>query len=424
MTSVRGFSKPLVISSNTPAQSPVKYYRSVICPGMIFRSRVQFAVPSDEMVQRTPEQHRAAVEAWRAKASKQDHQVFGRATKTDSARHRNLAELSSLLAMRGRPIGVAEGVPDGPTPEIGTNWRTMPANDNHAPDEGFAVERALEYEPSLDMIESQIENLPVRTRSEPMVLGGRAAREIHAIPLDGDVEYGTYVDDDGKAHRVIVRIGRIRFSDGTQTEKGQKLVFDQVVDADIPMPVGAMLSGREKSSRDKGAEVDDTGSNSHYRWIIGKVRSASPAKPRPKKVDRVVITKAAARLVLADAISNTPVLPETTVCPDGLPYGPTNLRQLFIGGRKGKKGETGSQAWQDIFTEKENRETFTRALDAMQDEHVRVLTEAMTAHSLGQLGEVRGYRGRHAIDAGRRLLRAANDNFEEAMHLATYAAEG
>ncbi len=109
--------------------------------------------------------------------------------------------------------------------------------------------------------------------------------------------------------------------------------------------------------------------------------------------------------MLAEATAKTTV--SVTKCPDGFPASPINLRQLFIGGRKGKKGESGSMAWEDIYTEKENREKFQRGLDAMQDSHVRVLTEAMSARSLAELGEKRGYKGRHAIDAGQRLLRAA-----------------
>lgn len=377
-------------------------------------------------MERTTEQHRAAVEAWRATAPKHDHEIFGRKLKTEKPRHRDLSELSALLAMRSRPIGVAEGVEAEPAPAISTNFRLVPANDNEAPEEGFGTERAVEYEPSLDKIEAVIENLPVRYRAEPMVLGGRPARQIHAIPLDGDIAYGTHVDDHGKPHKVITRIGKLRFSDGTQTEKGQKLSIDgKVVDADIKMPVGAMLGCREKSTRDKGGEVDNTGSNSHYRWMVQKkAKAATTPKPSGKKQERIEITKDEAREMLEKAYANTPVLPKTTKCPNGFPYGPTNLRQLFIGGRKGKKGESGSQAWQDIYSEKENRDHFNRGLDAMQEKHVRILTEAMSAKSLSQLGEARGYHGRHAVEAGRRLLRAANDNFKQAMELAKYAAEG
>jgi hypothetical protein len=348
---------------------------------------------------RTTAEHRTAVATWAATAPAEDHKIFGRKLETNKPRHRDLSELSALLAMRSRPIGVAEGVDVTvePTSPIATNWRLVPENDNEPPHEDAGVERVVEVIPSVDMI----------------------MREA----WEDDIEYGVHVDENGKRHKVITRIGKLRFSDGSQTEKGQKLVLDKVVDADIKMPVGAMLGCREKSARDKGAEIDTTGSNAYYRWMV-KGRVATPPKLHPKKDERVSTSKAEAREMLEIAYANTPVLPEKTICPDGLPYAPSNLRQLFIGGRKGKKGESGSQAWQDIYTQKENRETFNRGLDAMQDAHVRVLNEAMTAKSLSELGEVRGYRGRHAVDAGRRLLRAANDNFQEAMKLAKYAAEG
>lgn len=416
------------MTKNTPV--PAGFYRSVIFPGMMFKSRAGSAISPDLTDKRTPEEHRAAVEAWRATVPKHDSQIFGRKLKTEKPRHRDLSELSALLAMRNRPDGVLEGVAVAEPPAlVKTNWKLAPANDNQPPDEGFGTERAVEYIPSEQELENSYAKAVVRYRSEPTMLSGgrheslRAGREIHAIPVSGDFEYGTHVDEDGGEHKVIVRIGKLRFSDGSQTEKGQKLVMDRVVDAQIEMPVGAMLGCREKSTRDKGGEEDNSGSNSHYRWMVGAARAAKPPKLRPRKQEREVTTKAQDRQTLADAYANTAVLPPILKCPDGFPAGPTKLRQLFIGGRKGKNGESGSQAWEDIFTEKENREKFQRGLDAMHDAHVRVLTEAMTAKNLAELGEKRGYRGRHAIDAGRRLLRAANDNFVQAMVLAEYGAE-
>ncbi|MNW04292.1 hypothetical protein D3C71_2003590 [compost metagenome] len=59
----------------------------------------------------------------------------------------------------------------------------------------------------------------------------------------------------------------------------------------------------------------------------------------------------------------------------------------------------------------------------MLDSDVSILADAVDAKSLTQLGEARGYKGRHAVDAGRALLKAANDNFESALELAKYAAE-
>ncbi|KSV79580.1 hypothetical protein [Ensifer adhaerens] len=414
----------------TKTATPAGFYRSVIFPGMMFKSRAGSAISPDLAVKRTPEEHRAAVEAWRATVPKHDSQIFDRKLKTEKPRHRGFSELSALLAMRNRPHGVLEGVAtaDPPAP-VRTNWKLAPANDNQPPDEGFGTERAVEYVPSEQELKNSYAKVVVRYRSEPMMLTGgrheaqRDSREIHAIPVAGDFEYGTHVDEDGGEHKVIVRISKLRFSDGSQTEKGQKLVMDKVVDAQIEMPVHAMLGTREKSKRDKGGIEDATGSNAHYRWMVGAARAAKPPKLRPRKQEREVTTKSQDRQMLADAYANTAVLPTVLKCPDGFPASPTNLRQLFIAGRKGKNGESGSQAWEDIYTEKENREKFQRGLDAMQDEHVRVLTEAMTAKSLAELGETRGYKGRHAIDAGRRLLRAANDNFVKAMGLAEYGAE-
>jgi hypothetical protein len=404
------------------------FYRSAMCGGMLLRKRATAIDPAATPGKvRTPAEHRAEIAAWSAKAPKHDHQIFGRKIETKKARHRDLANLGALISFRNRPVGVAEGVPAEDPAPIRTNWNLVPANDNEPLDDGFGSERGVEYEPSLDMVEREIGKVTMDYRAEPSILSNAdnddrlAAREVHGLPHGDAVEYGWHVDDKGRRHKTIIRIGRLKFSDGKQTERGHKLVMDQVVEADIRMPVGAMLGEREKSSRDKGGEVDTTGSNSHYRWMV-KAKGAQRPKKAQKK-PRVEITKEKARQMLADAYANTPVLPEVKRREPGLPYGPTNLRQLFIGGRKGKNGESGSQAWQDIYTEKENRDTFSRALDAMQDEHVRVLTEAVGAKSLGQLGEVRGFKGRHAIAAGRRLLIAANDNFEEAMMLAEYAAK-
>jgi hypothetical protein len=333
--------------------------------------------------------------------------------------------MSGLLAIRNRPTGVAEGggLKMKGFSSLATNWSIVPANDNVPPDDGFGNEREVQYEPSIQLISEAITKIASRERSEPSMLNPRNNREIHAIPTGGSVEYGCYADDDGEKQKCIVRIGSLRFSDGAQKERGQKLVFGEAVDADIRMPVGAMLGCREKSARDKGTEIDETGSNAHYRWMVkGKTAKQQKRKTLPK--ERIVMSKVEARAMLAEAINNTPVMPDVTKGHDGFPYGPTALRQLFIAGRKGKNGETGSQAWEDIAVESENKRQFEIALDSMLESDVKILSDAMNAKSLAQLGEARGYKGRHAVDAGRSLLRAANDNFEHALELAAYAAEG
>ena len=378
------------------------------------------------MTERTPKEHRDAVDKWRKTAPANDSELFGKRPKTEAPRHRGLGAMSGLLAFRSRPAGVADGA--GVTMKgfsaLATNWSIVPANDNVPPDEGFGNEREVQYEPSIKMIEAAMSKIDMRHRVEPAMLDAAGKeREVHAIPTGGSIEYGVHVDDDGNSHRCIVRIGSLRFSDGTQKERGQKLVFGEAVDADIRMPLGGMLGCREKSARDKGAEIDETGSNAHYRWMV-KGKTAKRTKRKVRSKERVVLSKEEARAILAKAIENTPIMPEVKQCQDGFPYGPTALRQLFIAGRKGKNGETGSQAWENIAVESENKRQFEHALAGMLESEVHILSDAVNAKSLAQLGEARGYKGRHAVDAGRSLLRAANDNFERALELAMYAAEG
>jgi len=400
------------------------FYLSPMFPGVQFKRRDE--APSSATVSyRTTAEHRAAVEKWRKTAPANDSDIFGKKPKTDAPRHRGLGAMSGLLAFRNRPTGVAEGagVKMKGFSALASNWSLMPANDNVPPEDGFGNERSVQYEPSIDLIMESVAKIRTRERPEPSILNPTSNREIHSIPTGGSVEYGSYVDDEGDRHRCIVRIGSLRFSDGTQKEKGHKLVLGEAVDADIGMPIGAMLGCNEKSARDKGAEIDESGSNAHYRWMV-KAKSAKQPKKKARSKLRVVMSKTEARAMLAQAIANTPVLPEVKRGPDGFPYGPTALRKLFIAGQKGKNGETGSQAWEDIAVESENKRQFEIALESMLDSDVRVLTDAVDAKSLAQLGEARGYKGRHAVDAGRSLLRAANDNFERALELATYAAEG
>ncbi|WP_312942372.1 hypothetical protein [Agrobacterium pusense] len=409
----------------TTTNQPTGFYLSTMFPGMLFKRREAAPIEQGEAPVRTTAAHRAAVEKWRKTAPANDSEIFGKKPKTEAPRHRGLGAMSGLLAFRNRPTGVSEGggVKMKGFVSLATNWSLVPANDNVPPDDGFGSERAVQYEPSIDLIMESVAKITTRERPEPSMLNPSSNREVHSIPIGGSVEYGSYVDDEGKRHKCIVRIGSLRFSDGSQKEKGQKLVFGEAVDADIRMPVGAMLGCNEKSARDKGAEIDETGSNAHYRWMVSGKTARQPKKKDRAKL-RVVMSKMEARAMLAKAIANTPVMPEVKRAPDGFPYGPTALRKLFIAGRKGKNGETGSQAWEDIAVENENKRQFEIALESMLESDVRILADAVDAKSLTQLGEARGYKGRHAVDAGRSLLRAANDNFERALELARYAAEG
>ncbi len=380
---------------------------------------------------RTPAEHRAAVAAIDAAL---DAPAPVRLHRSNSPRHKTLADLSALLAMRSRPVGVAEEG-HGDVADVGTNWRLTPANDNQRP-EGSAIEMAFEITPTLPAIEGTVKRIPATHRQEPAMLAKegnearRAGREVHSTPHGENVEYGVHVDEKGKGHKTIVGIGKLRFSDGEQRERGYKLVMAKPVAAAIRMPVGAMLGGREKAAREKGSAPDPVETARSNSYFGGKATKKQPAglfqakKPgRVKRKDwpkeRVSMSKAEARQMLADAIANTPVMPAVKHCPLGFPAGPRNLAQLFPGLVKVATGESGSEEWSGIHSERAAAEEFARTLQGMKDKDVELLTQAVSANSLQEIGEARGYSGKYAIAAGRRLLVAANDNFEEAKKIAS-----
>ncbi|WP_421579954.1 hypothetical protein [Shinella sp. M31] len=406
------------------------------------------------MTARTTAEHRAELEAWRATAPADDIEILativGKPKKEKRPRHRDLAQLDAILAFHRRPDGVAEAVQPEPAAPVKTNWSLTPANDNRAPEDGSGREQAVEYIPSIPAIEAAMGTIEMRYRAEPMmkcseVMGlvyhewesRRAGREVHGIVTGGDVEYGWHVtnriDENGdqheKKHRTITRIGRLRFSDGTQTERGEKLSMGQVVASRIEMPVGAMLGCREKATRDKGAVQDPVELAYTMDYFAGKndppglfdAQLAGRVKKKPRSFHTGPKTKEEARQWLADAIANTPVMPPVKKCTDGFPAGPRNLADLFPGLVKVATGGSGSQAWDGIASALEERNEWHAVLQGMKEEHVETLTRASNARSLRELGEIRGSKGKYAIAAGRRLLIAANDNYLAARKLAEEA---
>jgi hypothetical protein len=401
------------------------------------------------MTERTTAEHRAEVEAWRATAPADDTEILepmvDKRKKEKRPRHRDLAELGAIMAFHRRPDGVAEGVTAEPPAPINTNWNLTPANDNRAPDDGSSREQAFEYIPSISAIKTAMATVQMKYRAEPTMFcsnvgdceARRANREVHGIISGGDVEYGlyvrSYIDENGdrqeKKHKTITRIGRLRFSDGSQTERGHKISMGEVVSAQIEMPVGAMLGCREKATRDKGAVQDPVELACTMDYFAGKneppglfdAQSPGRVKKRERSGHTGPKTKEEARLWLADAIANTPVMPPVTKCTDGFPAGPRNLADLFPGLVKVATGDSGAQAWDGIASELEERNEWYAILQGMKDEHVEALTRATKARSLQELGEIRGYSGKYAIEAGRRLLIAANDDYLVARKLADEA---
>lgn len=289
-------------------------------------------------------------------------------------RHGTLADqLTALMAYRNRP----EGEPE----PIKTNWTTIPANDNAAPDEivDYGFERNLLVTPSVREIMRQVKT-------------GEVVR-----------------NDAGQ----VVAIGKLRFSDGTQKERGYTRGPDgDVIRMDVPMPTGSMLGTIEKAKEQAGGKgytrAQLERSNDYFAETLGTI--APRYIKRTRRKNGPSITAVESRAVLEKAIANTPRMPAVKKYRPGLPCGSPRVADSFIGMQKGKKGESGAIMWQDIASSKVQREIWDETLAALTKEDIATLDAALTARTMREIGEAHGFVGKRAERMGRRILVASNDN--------------
>lgn len=298
-------------------------------------------------------------------------------------RHGSLAE--QLEAVR-----LYVTTPDHEPEPLQTNWSTIAANDNNPEDvDGMRVERRWRMKPSID--------------------------EIMKSVTDGPIEKNE--------HRQVVRIGRLRFSDGSQTEKGFKLTIDgKVVATQIRMPAGALLGTKDAAESQLGGEEDSqhvTASNRYFADLLKTLphRYRSGGKRRQGRN----YTAAESRALLAEAYANTNMAMVTyTKFPDGLPCGSPKAADAFPGMVKTQRGESGSMAWQDIVIAKADRDVWAASVAALSVTDAVVLETATKARSMTEVGSSLGFVGKTAERRGKRALIAANNNLMAAIE--AYAA--
>lgn len=288
------------------------------------------------------------------------------------ARHESLADqLKALLAYRNRP----EGQPE----PIKTNWTPVAANDNKEDLEGLHLERRRSMRPTeLEIMES--------------VNSGEIERN----------EAGQ-----------IIRIGKLRFSDGTQKERAFRYSIDRkLIEYDAPMPVGAMLGTRDRQERILGG--DTSSSNAAYTAVYG---GRHPNKVKRKHRDVRATEKRAPYRTKEQMRSEIAELPEfpITVYKKGFPWKPSSLRELFMGLEKGKKGESGSIAWEDISTHIVDREVWRETMAALSEDDKNTLGAFVVAKTMREIGEVNGFSGKRAERMGKKILCASNNNLAVAL---------
>lgn len=290
-------------------------------------------------------------------------------------RHGSLAEqLAALLAYRNRP--------EGPIEPIGSNWEVVASNDNDDDVSKFSYERDLRMTPSVEEIMRQVET--------------------------GDVEKNVAGQ--------TIRIGNLRFSDGTQTEKAFKRGADRkVTEYDRVMPVGAMLGSREKAETalgGKGYSADYLRrSNAYFAEMLDTDLPTSVKREKRRNGPR--LTREQTQAMLDEAIANTPVMPEVKRYPAGLPSAIERVSENFNGMKVAVNGGSGSTSWQDISGAIVQREIWNEAMAEMRAGDVATLDRAMTACAISELGG--NAPKRTAIRRGTKKLIAANDNLSAAL---------
>lgn len=218
-----------------------------------------------------------------------------------------------------------------------------------------------------------------------------------------------------------IQWGRIRFSDGTQTEKAFKLMIDgKIEEYAARVPTGGMLGCRDKVDVALGGDENPqeiTDSNRHFAEMFGvKVRPHKAGKRY--RGERQRLTHEQAKATLAEAYDNTDMSMVTfTRCPNGLPSASAKIADNFLGMQKTTCAGGGSVMWQDIVSSLADRKEWFDALDQLQAKDRDVLYATRTAKTYADVGVAAGqsvsYAGKKG--GGRRALRAANDNLAAAI---------
>ena len=294
-----------------------------------------------------------------------------------STRHGSIAEqLKALMAYRNRPEEEYE--------PMQTNWSVTPAANENDPEEiiDLRFERDWRQTPSVQAI------------------------------MDSVATEDTERNDNGQ----IVRIGKLRFSDGMQTEKGYTNGIDgDVIHADIRMPTGAMMGMKDKPDRQSGGEVhpsETKASNQYFEDMLGTI----PHRyiPNGKRRNGESFTAEQSAKMLADAYANTDMEKVTyTHFPKGLPCGSPKVADSFLGMRKTTCAGGGGEKWEDTLTAMIDRDVWFDALQELKDRDRDVLDAAMTAKNFTSVSP--GGSDRGARKRGRRELLAANDNLAAAI---------
>lgn len=308
--------------------------------------------------------------------------------------------LPMIMLMRNTPDHVPEPIKSNwsvdatstiPEPDIDESGKPLPAPE---------IEMLLEIEPSIAKIRRNFEKGAV-VRGKPV-----KHKRLKKTPKLGP----------------IIKIGKLKFSDGGQTEKSVRVRMGRVETFDFEMPISAMLHTEEKLSPHIGSDPGVGMSNSRLVGMMlprnedGSLATGRAFIPKGDTRRGKSFTPDQSRANIARAIANTPVMPNVTICPPGIASGTSRFSDQFVGVVKASKGKGGAVQWLDVFTPTRDREEFLASLNDLDPKTRTVLDAAMNAQNFGDIGAAAGQSPAYAVYAGggKLALIAANDNFAAA----------
>lgn len=289
------------------------------------------------------------------------------------------AALTAVLEFRNRP--------DSPPDPLQSSWSTDPATvipdgnfDGEEPAEPMAEDLLLEITPSI-------------------------AKIMH------EVKVGSVKRTGGK-NSAIIEIGKLRFSDGTQTEQAMVNGATGTELKKVVMRLGSMLGTTEKLGGAHGGSSPSvvTIGNAALSSRLGVQHRPYIPSIRERRRGKS-LTAEQSKANLAAAIANTPSLPPVTICPPGVATGTARYSDQFVGMKILPSGNGGAPSWTDEFMAMRDYADWQAAVREAEPKHIAVIKSAMSAKAIAELGD---YGHRRTMERqGWRKLTAANDNLAQ-----------
>lgn len=307
--------------------------------------------------------------------------------------------------------------PDHPPEPLQSNWSTAPRGIVEYDMGGEGRGNVVRLYPDLNLeVVPSIEKIIEAMRGEWVW----AEPEVHT--------YGKKKGQPKATTGPLQSIGDLVFSNGSQTEKAYTRGPDgDVISYNRNMERGAMLRSSEETGAVKGggkqSSAVELSNQLLTHMLLGKDAAGNRIEPAPtvrkyirsgKMTKGKSLTAEASRALIAEAIANTPVMPQVKKCPPGLPMGTAKASNCFIGMRPQPSGKSGASiGWVDFFIAGQERREWLAVLGEIDETTQTVLETALHAGSYAEVGLAAGQSLSYARTKGGKLaLKAANDNLD------------